>query len=133
MKEPAAVIWHGVGGRRVARTIRKDFHAVQSVRHDIVIVQLGRLIYPFARLCYWVLIPRTSSACYMLHKAFSLLCMLNYSASFGDVVQQRLAILTRHLRVVLEDLEPMPHDIYCREVFGRHIIISWCFEWRSFK
>ena len=28
MKEPAAIIWHGVGGRRVARAIRNDLHVV---------------------------------------------------------------------------------------------------------
>ena len=41
MKEPTAIIWHGVGGRRVARTIRNDLHVMQSVSPDIVIVQLG--------------------------------------------------------------------------------------------
>ena len=41
MKEPAAIIWHGVGGRRVARTVCNDSHVVQSVHPDIVIVQLG--------------------------------------------------------------------------------------------
>ena len=41
MMEPAAIIWHGVGGRGVARTIRNDLHVVQSVRPDTVIVQLG--------------------------------------------------------------------------------------------
>ena len=41
MKEPTAIIWHGVGGRRVARTIRIDLHVMQSVSPDIVIVQLG--------------------------------------------------------------------------------------------
>ena len=41
MKEPTAIIWHGVGGRRVARTIRNDLHVMQSVSPEIVIVQLG--------------------------------------------------------------------------------------------
>ena len=41
MKEPAAIIWHGVGRHRVARTVCNDLHVVQSVRPDIVIVQLG--------------------------------------------------------------------------------------------
>ena len=41
MKEPAAIIWHSVGGRRVARTVCNDLHVVQSVRPDIVTVQLG--------------------------------------------------------------------------------------------
>ena len=88
MKEPAAIFSHDVGGRRVARTIRKDLNVVQSVRPDIVIVQLGTTDLSF-RAPLLVLIPRTSSACCMLHMAFSLLCMLNYSPSFGDVVQQR--------------------------------------------
>ena len=34
-------MWHGVGGRRVASTIRNDLHVMQSVSPDIVIVQLG--------------------------------------------------------------------------------------------
>ena len=41
MKEPTAILWHGVGGRRVARTIRNDLHVMQFVSPDIVIVQLG--------------------------------------------------------------------------------------------
>ena len=41
IKEPAAIIWHGVGGRRVPKTIRHNLPVVQSVRPDIVIVQLG--------------------------------------------------------------------------------------------
>ena len=32
LKEPAAIFWHGVGGRTVAKTIRHDLHVVQSVR-----------------------------------------------------------------------------------------------------
>ena len=41
MKEPTAIIWHGIGGRRVARTIRNDLHVMQSVSPIIIIVQLG--------------------------------------------------------------------------------------------
>ena len=41
MKEPTAIIWHGVRGCRVARTIRNDLHVMQSVSPDFVIVQLG--------------------------------------------------------------------------------------------
>ena len=41
MKEPTAIIWHGIGGRRVARTIRNDLHVMQSVGPIIIIVQLG--------------------------------------------------------------------------------------------
>ena len=41
LKEPADIFWHGVEGRTVAKTIRHDLHVVQSVRPDIVIVQLG--------------------------------------------------------------------------------------------
>ena len=41
INEPAAIIWHGIGGRIVEKAIRHDLHVVQSVRCDIVIVQLG--------------------------------------------------------------------------------------------
>ena len=34
-------MWHGVGERRVARTIRNDLHVMESVSPDNVIVQLG--------------------------------------------------------------------------------------------
>lgn len=39
--KPANISWHGVGGRTVAKMIKYDLHVVQSLRPDIVIVQLG--------------------------------------------------------------------------------------------
>ena len=63
--ESAAVSWQGLGGCPV-------LHVVQSVRPDIVIVQLGTNNLSFRSPLLVGFILRTSSTCYMIHTAFSL-------------------------------------------------------------
>ena len=106
----AAISWHGVGGRTVAKTIKFDLHIVQSIRPDIVIVhlgtndlsscpplQVGSEIEDFVRL---------------LHDSYGVKC-----ACVCQTIRRHSAIafnkkvdtLTRYLRVVLE---PIPYVIY---------------------
>ena len=121
--EPAAIGWQGVGGRTVAKTIRHDPHVVQSVRPDIVIVQLGTNDLSF-RLPLQVGFD---------HEDFVLLLHDSYGVQFVCVcytIRRRFAlsfnrnddISTRYLRVVLQ---PIPYAInWDHEVFERHVIIS---------
>ena len=111
LKEPAAIFWHGVGGRTVAKTIRHDLHVVQSVRPDIVIVQLGTNdlssrppllvgsdLEDFVRLLH--------DSCGV---QFVCVCQTIRRRSAKRSFNKNVDILTRYLRVVLE---PIPYAFY---------------------
>ena len=110
LKEPAAIFWHGVGGRTVAKAIRHDLHVVQSVRPNIVIVQLGTNdlssrppllvgsdLEDFVRLLHDSCGVQFVCVCQTIRRRSSM--------SFNENVN----ILTRYLRVVLE---PIPYALY---------------------
>ena len=110
LKEPAAIFWHGVGRRTVAKTIRHDLHVVQSALSDIVIVQLGTNdltsrspllvdsdLEDFVRLLHDSCGVQFVCVCQTIRR--------RSATSFNKDVD----ILTRYLRVVLE---PIPYAIY---------------------
>ena len=84
--EPVAISWHGVGGRTMAKIIRQDLHVVQSVRPDIVIVQLGTNDI-------WFRPPLQVGSdlevfVHLLHDSYGIQAMLpNYSSSFCGVIK----------------------------------------------
>ena len=106
------------------QTIRHDLHVVQSVRPDLVTVQLGTNDLSFRPLCLMG----------FYREDFVRLVHDSYGVPFVCVchtIRRRLAvsfnknvkILARYLRV---DLEPILYAIcWGHEVFVRHVIISW--------
>ena len=107
---PAAISWHGVGGRTVAKTIKYDMNVVHSICPDIVVVQLGTndlsscpplqvgsAIEDFVRL---------------LHDSYGVKCVCvcqTIRRRSAQVFNKNVDTLTRYLRVVLE---PIPYAIY---------------------
>ena len=110
LKEPAAIFWHGVGGLTVAKTVRHNLHVVQSVRPDIVTVQLGTNDLS-SRSPLLVGSDLEDFVC-LLHDScgvhFVCVCQTIRRRS-ATSFNKNVDILTRYLWVVLE---PIPCAIY---------------------
>ena len=106
----AHISWHGIGGRTIAKTVKFDMHILHSFRPDIVIVQLGTndlTSCPPLRVG-----SALEDFVHLLHDSYGVrgVCVCQtIRRRAADVFNQRVDILTRYLRVVLE---PIPYAIY---------------------
>ena len=127
----AHISWHGVGGRAIAKTVKFDLHILHSFRPDIVIVQL--------RTSDLTSCPplQVGSAMedfvHLLHDSYGVkgvwVCQTIRRRS-AVIFNQRVDILTRYLRVVLE---PIPYAIYWgHRGFGGPAIVYFS-GWHSLK
>ena len=110
LKSSALISWHGVGGCTVARTVKFDLHILHSLRPDIVIVQLGTndlTSYPPLQVGSAI-----EDSVPLLHDSYGVkgVCICQSIRRRSAVVfNQKVDILARYLRVVLE---PIPNAIY---------------------
>ena len=106
----ALISWHGIGGHRIAKTVKFDLHILHSFRPDIVIVQLGT---NYLTSCPPLQVGSAlEDFVHLLHNSYSVRgeCVCQTIRRRPAVAfNQRVDILTRYLRVVLE---PIPYAIY---------------------
>ena len=105
-----SISWHGVGGRTVAKTIKYDLHVVQSLRPNIVIVQLGT--NDLASCSPLQVGSELEEFVRLLHDSYGVqfvcVCQTIRRRSAPEF-NKNVNILTRYLRVVLE---PIPYALY---------------------
>ena len=110
LKSSALISWHGVGGRTVAKTVKFDLHILHSFHPDIVIVQLGT---NDLTSCPPLQVGSAiEDFVHLLHDSYGVkgVCVCQTIRRRSAVVfDQKVDILTRYLRVVLE---PIPYAIY---------------------
>ena len=106
----AHVSWHGVGGRKIAKTVKFDLPIIHSFRPDIVIVQLGT---NYLASCSPLQVGSAmEDFVHLLHDSYGVkgICVCQTIRRRSAVVfNQRVDIFTTYLRVVLE---PIPYAIY---------------------
>ena len=106
----ALISWHGIGGRTIAKTVKFDLHILHSFRPDIVIVQLGT---NDLTSCPPLQVGSAlEDFVHLLHDSYGVrgVCVCQTIRRRAAVAfNQRVDILTRYLRVVLE---PIPYAIY---------------------
>ena len=110
LTESAHIRWHGVGGRTIAKTIKFDLRILHSFRPDIVIVQLGT--NDLTSTPPLQVGSAMEDFVHLLHDPYGVkfVCVCQTIRRRSSVVfNQRVDILTRYLRVVLE---PIPYAIY---------------------
>lgn len=106
----AHIRWRGVGGRTIAKTVKFDLGILHSFHPDIVIVQLGTndlTSRPPLQVG-----SAMEDFVHLLHDSYGVkdVCVCQTIRQRSAVVfNQRVDILTRYLRVVLE---PIPYAIY---------------------